>query len=1023
MATLTYKHGIDNAQSFVDAVESDRNSYYVWVGRPYPWDDEAQPPASNSSIDQVELSIYDDIVYGKLIFPQNINLMIRRNDWANNVIYDQYDQYDGNLQDKNFFVLTEESNVYKVIDNAGGSPSTVKPSLTTTSGTFNTSDGYVWKYMYTLDPTLDTTFTSIDYIPLTPNTDVKNNAVVGSLDYIRVNVPGQDYRTYHTGYIQSVVNNYVIQLANSASTDDGFYTNSAIYLKAGGGAGQLRRIRQYSGLDRRLTVSAPFDTYVTLNLTDVQGSILLGQTVTQRLDTLSVLYRQGYFNIGDVVTQSDTGANGTIVSANNTSLVVVKSSSNSFSTNVPLYNTNNGGTLKSGNVTISSTSNVVTGTGTTFTTDYTVGQYIRVGTDQNKNIRRVTGITNGTYLTVASNFVANASANVHYLVPYAATPTAYTVQTASGEIVDTNLNGLFITYANPSTTQYVYTVGEKVDMVNGSGISQLANGTVTYSNSSTVILSDVNGTFTSGFYLKGLSSLLLSDIVLADSFPNITLATTTRAFVSGQRVVVSTAGSNTGNAQVATSLSIPNENTEYIISPYVQIDGDGTGAKAYSDIDPATNTVNRIVMLNTGTGYTKANVSLVANSIYGSNSSLSAVISPVNGHGSSASDELGAKYVGISMTFDIGENESYKLPTYGSYRRVGVIENPKFKDAVLELDSFDRIKFGLANTLNLFTENEIVIQPESNAAGIMVYSNSTFMELKNVKGTFFANTANTQQAIYGLSSGATSNVITADVNYFSLLSNAEYVTESGTKMSARINQVISNTSIRLTDIYGHLNVNDILYDTTSNAYANVVSITTANGIVDSSANFGHRFNQSARITLSSNTDAYELYEVVTQQNTSIPPVVVAQGRVYSTTDEVDLDISISTGSFSVGQELTAMDGGTGIITFANSSYLKLTGASGSWFVSDTINTITGEGSINAYYPCLVLHDVQQTLSESSEFRLVGANSGAIGVVTLPLAIKHPDLIRETGKVLYTNNILPFEKAADSQEEFRLVIKF
>jgi hypothetical protein len=1022
MATLTYKHAIDNANSFVNAVESERNSYYVWVGRPYPYDDEMVPPVSNSSVDQTELTVYDDIVYGKLIFPENVIQMVPRYNWMADTAYAQYDQFDGSLHSKNFFVVTAEKNVFKVIDNANGAVSTVKPSLTKTSGNFATSDGYVWKYMYTIDDSNYNKFATNEYIPLVPNTEVSNNAVVGSLDYIRVNQSGIDYRTYDNGYIQSVVNNYVVQISNSASTDDGFYVGSSIYLKAGGGAGQIRTIRSYSGLDRTVNVNQPFDTYVTLNLSDVQGSIDVGQTVTQRLDNLSYLYKQGYFNTGDTVNQTDTGAVGLVASANNTNIVVVKTSSNSFSMNTPIYNTNQGGVLKTGVVSVNTSSNVVVGTGTAFTTDYSVGQYIRVGIDQNKNIRRITGITNTTYMTVANVFNSFGTANVHYSMPYAVTPSSCSVVSSSGTIIDTNLNGLILAYKYPSTTAFTYTVGEKVDVVNGSGISQLANGTVTFSNSSTVILSEVQGTFTSNLYLKGLSSLLISTIDSSASLPNITVSSTHRTFVSGQRVIVSTVGSNTGNAIVASSFSIPNEQTEYIISPTVVIDGDGTGALAYSQINPVSNSVDRIVMLNLGTGYTKADISLVANSVYGSNAVLKAVISPVNGHGYDAADELGGRYVGVNMTYDVGENEGWTLPSYGSYRRLGILENPKHQDAILTFDTFQRSKIALANVSTAFETGEVVIQSAYEATGVVVYANSTFMELRDIGGgQWTANTSSDD--IYGFNSGATANVLTYTPSYFSIGSNAEIVSELTSGATGRINEVISNTSVRLTDIYGHLNAGDVLYEPYSNAYANVVGIASSNGLIDSTYNYGHKLNQACRITLTTNTDSYHLYEYVNQQTRTIPPVVLAKGRVFSTNNEVDLSISISSGSFNVGQELTAAAGGSGVITYANTTYLKLTNASGNWDISDTINTITGTGSILTYYPCLMLHDIQQKFNINGDFVIYGVNSGSVGVVSLPLSVKYPDLIRETGKLLYTNNILPFDKTADSKEEFKLVIKF
>lgn len=64
----------------------------------------------------------------------------------------------------------------------------------------------------------------------------------------------------------------------------------------------------------------------------------------------------------------------------------------------------NEGSPLSGNVTVTAASNTVTGNGTTFTTQYSNGRYIQVGTSTNKQIRQISSITNNTFLSVTSNF-------------------------------------------------------------------------------------------------------------------------------------------------------------------------------------------------------------------------------------------------------------------------------------------------------------------------------------------------------------------------------------------------------------------------------------------------------------------------------------------------------------------------------------------------------------------------------------------------------------------------------------------
>ena len=104
------------------------------------------------------------------------------------------------------------------IDNNNGANSYVKPTLTSTSGTFKTGDGYVWKYMYSVDSSSNSKFTTTNYIPVSTNAAVQGNATPGSIDVIQITDGGNSYFVYETGYIGGMVNKYVVQLAKSMAT-------------------------------------------------------------------------------------------------------------------------------------------------------------------------------------------------------------------------------------------------------------------------------------------------------------------------------------------------------------------------------------------------------------------------------------------------------------------------------------------------------------------------------------------------------------------------------------------------------------------------------------------------------------------------------------------------------------------------------------------------------------------------------------------------------------------------------------
>lgn len=1126
MAVLTVHHFIGMVESFIKNVVDSRESYYMFVGRPNPWldddgniDDTAVIPAIDS-VSQHESSIYDDMVFGKIITENDVIQLAPKYNWTNNTVYAVYDQNDGDLYSKQFYVVNDNREVYKCIDNNYDAPSTVKPSLTTTSGTFKTSDGYTWKYMYTIEINKNNKFSTSNFMAVTPNTSVAENAVGGTIDIIRLTNGGSNYETHYSGYLKTVVkdasnifNAYVVGIDANANPLNNYYTGSSMYLNAGFGAGQVRKIKSYDGLNRLVTLETPFDTFMNFYIQDVTGTMSVGDQLVQNIDSLAILFSNGYFQQGDSVIQSDTGANGLITSANSSIFRILKNSSNAFAIGYPIYNTSYSGVQANGtvevapfrvlNITsntgaftvgetvyqsngsantangvvfsansstiylalvqgvfsnsyqvkgITSTSNAVVANTTTSNSglsyiyatpgssanlngEYAVNRYIRVGTDANTNIRRITAV-NSTVITVSSALGANATAQNHYRISSAAVVDSISLISASGYITNSNLNGVKLTISNSEVAGINFIIGEKVNMVDSANVNQSVYGIVSYANTENLILTNITGSFVGGntFYVRGESSIQRALINTIDSYKNVTINQPTGNFYVGQPIKSksSVSGVEVGSANVISISVIPNELTHYYISPTVTIEGDGVNATAYSVINTdvgTTNNISEIVVINPGRRYTTANVHITANTFYGSGANAEAVISPSLGHGSNAYAELGARYAGIAVLFDRGINENYKFPVYGKYRRIGIIENVLFNDVTVNLNSFDRVRLNLTNKSgDGFQTDEIVYQANSQTAGVVVYANSSFMELKNVRGTFsangkFANLAISNDNIIGLTSNTTANVYSSNVIYFSLLSNTEVITQANTLATGRIVAVNSNTQILLTDVSGDFAANDVIYDPVTNAYANVASIYVANGIQEVTYSFADKFTQTLRIPLTTNTAPFQQFEYVKQDVTN------AYGRVISDGSDVDIQISdVVGGLFSVGNVIQDQDtSANAVVVFANSSYLRLTAADGVFNVGDTIiNNLSVSANVANVFPALVLNDISsenQFQSGVLSSNIVGQTSGAKGKCIEDDVILYPDLVRDSGTVIYMENLEPFEVSNTSKETIKLVIKF
>jgi hypothetical protein len=300
---------------------------------------------------------------------------------------------------------------------------------------------------------------------------------------------------------------------------------------------------------------------------------------------------------------------------------------------------------------------------------------------------------------------------------------------------------------------------------------------------------------------------------------------------------------------------------------------------------------------------------------------------------------------------------------------------------------------------------------------LVVYGNSTFLQLKNVKGNFVSS-----NTLYGYYSNTTANVTTSSVIYFSVGNSTQIITQSNSGASGIITSVVNNTVYFVSNVVGQFADGDVMFDASTNAYATVDSIFIDNGEKDASANFGDTFNQTARITLTSNSGAFANNEYVIQQTS------LASGRVVSDKNDLDLLVSSMSGTFSPGQLVTdTTTNANGFCIFANTTYIKLTAVSQNLVFTSgsTINNgLSSNAVISNTFPVLVLNDVSDTTNfQSGSNTIIGQTSGALGYCNNASLIKYPELVRDTGKLIYSESFAPVTRTTDSREEFKLVIKF
>jgi hypothetical protein len=189
---ITKKFNLENAKTFLDSfADTGRNSLYMFLAKPNSWGEPDLPPDPVDNL-QEQSKIWDEMISLKRIVSSRISSVVRRINWSAQSIYSEYDHEDVELLSKDFYVLNREFNVYKCIDNFGGSRSTVEPTGRSLN-IFSTSDGYKWKYMYNITSADRLKFLTANWMPVNKNAEVSAAAKDGAIENIKIYNGGLNY--------------------------------------------------------------------------------------------------------------------------------------------------------------------------------------------------------------------------------------------------------------------------------------------------------------------------------------------------------------------------------------------------------------------------------------------------------------------------------------------------------------------------------------------------------------------------------------------------------------------------------------------------------------------------------------------------------------------------------------------------------------------------------------------------------------------------------------------------------------
>ena len=301
MPAFTSKEmSIMNAKAFIESLSHEdgrstkaSNILYAVLGRQLEYTTEPTAPTPIETDAHKQRELWRQAIGGKKITTGDVSHVIPRYNWTSGTVYAMYRDTDTNLYSRSFYVLTDENNVYKCLYNNGGSASTVKPADFSTLP-FTTSDGYTWKYMYTVSLGEADKFLTVSHMPVKDlaATDgsvegdrqiaVQNAAVNGSIQVVETNNVGGGYHQVANGVVESATATTIRLSAagdNPPSSVDNFYNGSSVYITSGSGAGQIKKVIDYSGTTKTLTVNSAFST-----IANSDSRVIVSPTVTLRGD-------------------------------------------------------------------------------------------------------------------------------------------------------------------------------------------------------------------------------------------------------------------------------------------------------------------------------------------------------------------------------------------------------------------------------------------------------------------------------------------------------------------------------------------------------------------------------------------------------------------------------------------------------------------------------------------------------------------------------------------------------------------
>ena len=553
------------------------------------------------------------------------------------------------LEDSRFYVITDEFNVYKCLDNNNNAVSEFKP-IGTTVDPVTFPDGYMWKFLYNIPIALRTKFLTDEYVPVV--TALRNQFYSnGNIQTVRVDQAGSGYTS-----------------ATIAVQGDGYLEADPLYLSSinidNAGSG-------YSSAT--IQVAAPF---TNVNPWTANIPLFLGQKISYNNNVYDVAVAGTSGSVAPVH-RFNTVSNGTsalkYIGTTATGIVTLTSGA---ITGITLYGMIREVSITTGGVGYTSVPAVSfsggSGSGSTAVAVLQNGSVTKViVTDAGSGYTSTPTVTIGTPWASSTAVTFGQQlfvANRLYTVTVAGTTSTTAPSHLSGSATNGTATLAFAGSPATATTSIKY----------GAGYSELPEVTIIG-----------NGTGGSAYFSGVKSEAKLVPIISGGQLVGIQIDD---GGVGYTFATLNVNGDGTG-AEISADLSPGDVNTlqanielltldgRIMSAPIISggwgyaaasvtIVGDGTGATANAVIG-SQGEIKKIVITNYGQNYRWARVTINGN---GFGAKARAVITPYGGHGKFALNGLFARTLMFYTNISGDKNQGFDVNN--DYRQLGIIKNP-----------------------------------------------------------------------------------------------------------------------------------------------------------------------------------------------------------------------------------------------------------------------------------------------------------------------------------------------------------